>query len=78
MIIDKDGLAEVQTKIGNPLRSMFDKLESSGDFNAVADEFDFIFKFLGELENWDQPHIKNPEPKTVTIDGKLYTPQVGS
>ena len=77
MIIDKDGLAEIQTKVGNPLRSMFDKLEKTGDFNRVSDEFDFIFKFLGEIENWDEPNVKNPAPKNVTIDGKLYTPQIG-
>ena len=77
MVIDNDGVAEVQEKIGNPLRSMFDKLEKTCDFNKVAEEFDFIFKFLGEIESWDRPNIKNPEPKSVMIDGKLYTPQIG-
>ena len=63
MVIDNDGVAEIQEKIGNPLRSMFDKLEKTGDFNKVADEFDFIFKFLGQIESWDKPNIKRQKKR---------------
>ena len=30
-----------------------------------------------DWESWDKPNIKTPEPKSVMIDGKLYTPQLG-
>ena len=77
MIIDEQGIQELNDKIKNPLNSIFNKLEGEGNFNIVAEEFDFIFKFLGEIENWDRPNIQASKPKNVVIDGKLYTPQIG-
>ena len=77
MIIDEQGIQELNDNIKNPLNSIFKKLESEGNFNVVAEEFDYIFKFLGEVDNWDRPEEAQGKPKSVVIDGKLYTPQIG-
>ena len=79
MIIDEQGIQELNDKIGNPLKSIYDKLEAIGEFGQVSGEFELIFETLGEIErNWDRPNIQTSEPKSVLIDGKLYTPQVGA
>ena len=79
MIIDELGVRELKDKIENPLKSIYDKLEAIGEFGQVSGEFELIFETLQELEqNWDRPNIQSAEPKSVLIDGKLYTPQVGA
>ena len=77
MIIAEHGSQEIGEKIKNPLNSIFNKLEGEGNFNIVAEEFEFMFKFLNEIEDWDRPNIQSSKPKNVVIDGKLYTPQIG-
>ena len=73
--IDTNGIAELNEKIKNPLNSIYDKLEAKGVFGEVADEFDFIYRFLESIEtDWDTSGLgsateKDPE---VTINGVPY------
>ena len=77
--IDQDGINEINEKIKNPLESIYDKMEKRGsvNFNDVKDEFDFIYRFLDQINNdWlldTGKSIANPTP-TVTVDGKEYRP----
>ena len=75
--IDNEGIVEIKEKVGSALTSIYDKLEASNNFGEVTDEFDFLFKFLEEIETWDRPNIMGSKPKSVVIDGQLYTPQLG-
>ena len=73
--IDTNGIAELNEKIKNPLNSIYDKLEAKGVFGEVADEFDFIYRFLESIEtDWDTGGLgsaKEKEPE-VTINGVPY------
>ena len=73
--IDTNGIAELNEKIKNPLESIWKKLEAKGVFNDFKDEFDFIYRFLENIEqNWDRPGLgsaKEKEPE-VTINGIPY------
>ena len=40
MIIDEQGIQELNDKIKNPLNSIFDKLEATGDFGKISAEFE--------------------------------------
>ena len=73
MIIDREGLAELKTRIRNPLESIYDKLEKKGkiSFNDVKDEYDFMFKFLEDVENWSNDTVTAPDP-VITVNGKPY------
>ena len=77
MIIDEQGIQELNDKIKNPLNSIFDKLEASGEFGKISGEFELIFQTLNEVQQWDRPEEAQAKPKSVLIDGKLYTPQIG-
>jgi len=77
MIIDEQGIQELNDKIKNPLNSIFDKLEATGDFGKISAEFELIFETLNKVQQWDRPNIQTSPPKNVVIDGKLYTPQIG-
>ena len=78
--IDNDGIAELNEKIKNPLNHMYDKLKAMGEFDTFVDEFDFIFRFLEDVENnWQRigdNSFANPTP-TVMVDGKEYRPLRG-
>ena len=73
--IDTNGIAELNEKIKNPLNSIYDKLEAKGVFGEVADEFDFIYRFLESIEtDWDTSGLgtaKEKDPE-VTINGVPY------
>jgi len=75
--IDTNGIAELNEKIKNPLTSIYDKLEAKGIFAEFADEFDFIYRFLEDIENnWDTSGLgsgKEKEPE-VTVNGTPYKP----
>ena len=78
MIIDEQGIQELNEKIKNPLNSIYTKLEAIGEFGQISGEFELIFETLNEIQdNWDRPNIQTSAPKNVVIDGKLYTPQIG-
>ena len=75
--IDTNGIAELNEKIKNPLESIYNKLEAKGVFNDVADEFDFIYRFLESIpEEWDTHGLgsaKEKEPDVV-INGTPFKP----
>ena len=75
--IDTNGIAELNENIKNPLESIFKKLEAKGVFNDVAEEFDFIYRFLESIEtDWDTRGLGSAANKIpeVTIDGTPYKP----
>ena len=68
--IDTNGIAELNENIKNPLTSIYNKLEAKGIFAEVADEFDFIYRFLETIESeWDTHGLGSgervPEYKVV-------------
>jgi len=70
--IDSDGIAELNENIKNPLISIYNKLEAKGIFAEVADEFDFIYRFLENVEgSWGRVEDKTPKP-TVVVNGQEY------
>ena len=73
MIIDREGLQELQTRIKNPLESIFDKFEKKGtlSFEDVKEEYDFMFRFLEDVQNWSNDTITAPDP-VITVNGKNY------
>ena len=51
--ISKDGYEQIQV-IKNALDSMFDKLEASGKFNEVKDEFEAIAGIVDLAGSWEE------------------------
>ena len=51
--ISKQGFGQIQI-IKNALDSMFDKLEASGNFNDVKDEFEAIAGIVEEAGSWEE------------------------
>ena len=51
--ISKEGYEQIQV-IKNALNSMFDKLEKSGKFNEVKDEFEAIAGIVSLSESWEE------------------------
>ena len=75
--IDNDGVAELNEKIKNPLVSIYNKLEAMGEFDTFADEFDFMYRFLDDVENnWNRVEDGTSKP-TVVVNGQEYKPQGG-
>jgi len=75
--IDTNGINQLNENIKNPLNSMYDKLEAKGVFGEVADEFDFIFRFLENIEtDWDTSGLgsANEKEPDVVINGVPFKP----
>ena len=72
--IDQEGLLEVD-KVKNALNRAYEKLEKNGSNSIVNEEYNFIFKILGQMEaDWN--HNVNQVftvPDELTINGKNYT-----
>ncbi len=51
--ISKEGFEQIQV-IKNALNSMFDKLEQSGKFNDVKDEFEAISGIVELSGTWEE------------------------
>ena len=51
--ISKEGYEQIQV-IKNALDSMFNKLEASGNFDTVKDEFEAIAGIVSEVGNWEE------------------------
>ena len=51
--ISKEGYEQIQV-IKNALDSMFDKLEASGKFNEVKDEFEAIAGIVDLAGSWEE------------------------
>jgi len=73
--IDQEGVQLISEKVKNPLKSIYTKLDKLGVFNHVSEEFDFLYKFLDEIENdWQRSVQEDP---TILVNGKAYKPEVG-
>ena len=77
--IDNDGINEINEKIKNPLEHMYNKLEKKKIFNDFKDEFDFIYRFLEDINyKWEKIDGDSPSiSPTVIVDGKEYSPTGG-
>ena len=51
--ISKEGYDQIQV-IKNALDSMYDKLEASGKFNEVKDEFEAIAGIVSMVDEWSE------------------------
>tara|TARA_Y100001963_G_scaffold85125_1_gene117814 strand:+ start:1291 stop:1458 length:168 start_codon:yes stop_codon:yes gene_type:complete len=51
--ISREGYEQIKV-IKNALDSMYDKLEASGNFNDVKDEFEAIAGIVRESGNWEE------------------------
>ena len=51
--ISKEGFEQIQV-IKSALDSMFNKLEASGNFDTVKDEFEAIAGIVSEVGNWEE------------------------
>ena len=51
--ISKEGYQQIKV-IKNALDSMFDKLEASGKFNDVKEEFEAIAGIVSLADTWDE------------------------
>lgn len=51
--ISKEGFEQIQV-IKNALDSMFDKLEKSGKFDEVQQEFEAIAGIVSEVGTWEE------------------------
>ena len=51
--ISKEGYEQIKV-IKNALDSMFDKLEKSGKFNEVKDEFEAIAGIVSMADDWEE------------------------
>jgi len=75
--IDTNGIAELNEKIKNPLESIYEKLQRKNIFTEFEDEFDFIFRFLENIEtDWDTSGLGSAGEKIpeVTVNGTPYKP----
>jgi len=74
MVIDNEGLEVVNYKLKNALESVYDKIDKAGNGGIVDEEFDFIYKLLGQMENeWSHDVTNVPSmPDELTIDGRIY------
>ena len=72
--IDQEGLEEVK-KIKDALDHAYEKLEKANTNSVVNEEYGFIFKILGQMEddwNHDIDRVYTI-PEELTINGKRYT-----
>ena len=70
--IDQEGLVEVK-KIKDALTHMYDKVSAAKI--DVGDEYSFIFKILGQMEDEWEHNVNRvyTVPDELTINGKRYT-----
>ena len=70
--ISKRGATLVRQNIERPLRVMWETIESVGLEDKCKDAYSHIFKFLDEVDGWDNNVSGTAEPKIV-VNGKHYT-----
>ena len=69
--IDSEGLNKFKNGVKNPLISIYDKMEKSGNFSLIKDEFDHMMSFVNEVETWKD----DTEPDiNVIINDVAYKP----
>ena len=69
--ISKQGAVTVRQNVEKPLRVMWEAIESAGLQNKCKDAYAHIFKFLDEVDSWDNNVTGTPEPD-VRVNGKKY------
>ena len=70
MIIDQEGVNEINTKIKNPLNAMWEEIQKSGLQTKCGEHYNFVFRFLDEINN-NWARTENPDP-SVIVNGKVY------
>ena len=70
--ISKQGATLVRQNVERPLRAMWEVIEKEGLTEKCKEAYAFIFKFLEEVDGWDNNVTAAPEPKVV-VNGKNYT-----
>ena len=70
--IDQEGLLEVK-KVKDALTHLYDKVTAKGI--NVNDEYSFIFKILGQMENEWEHNVNRvyTVPDELNINGKSYS-----
>ena len=70
--ISSDGLQDLRKNIKNPLENLYKKIQKKGSlkWSDMKEEYNFIYKYLDNLSNWD---IDNNESEpTVIVNNKVY------
>ena len=76
--ISKQGADAVRKNVERPLRSIWPELENAGlsEKKEIKDAFNHIFRFLEEVDRWDNNTAVAPAPR-IQVNGKDYTPTGG-
>ena len=72
--ISKQGAAAVRQNVEKPLRVMWEHIENKGLSEKCKDAYSHIFKFLDEVDTWENSETTNLDPKVV-VNGKEFTPR---
>jgi hypothetical protein len=70
--ISKQGAALVRQNVERPLRVMWEIIESKGLSEKCKDAYSHVFKFLDEVDGWDNNVSGAAEPN-IMVNGKKYT-----
>ncbi len=71
--ISKPGAKLVRDNVERPLRGMWEHIEVAGLSDKCKDAYSHIFKFLDEVDRWDDATATTIDPKVV-VNGKPYSP----
>ena len=71
--ISKEGKEALQKNVTNPLNVMWEKIQKAGISDQCQPEYEFIFKFLSELDGWETIGPDTEYNHQVVIDGAIYT-----
>ena len=70
--IDNDGVQQINQHVMNPMKSIYDKLDSDS-FNLIRDEFQHVVDFVKTVDTkWNRD---NAEYLQVNINGRTYVPE---
>ena len=70
--ISKQGAILVRENVERPLRVMWETIEEAGLTEECKDAYGHVFKFLEEVDGWDNNVSGTAEPN-ITVNGKKYT-----
>tara|TARA_Y100001963_G_scaffold119247_1_gene166300 strand:- start:650 stop:883 length:234 start_codon:yes stop_codon:yes gene_type:complete len=70
--ISKQGATLVRQNVERPLRVMWEIIEANNLTDKCSDAYGHIFKFLDEVDGWDNNVSGTAEPN-ITVNGKKYT-----
>ena len=72
MQISKQGASLVRQNVERPLRVMWEVIEANGLTEKCKDAYSHVFKFLDEIDDWDNNVSGTAEPD-VRVNGRKYT-----